>query len=203
MLPFRALRIPARMGMMVSFSLAVLAGYGGARVGDWMRSERSRRLAFAGLGLVLLVEYASRPLPLWSAPTAPPPAYADIIGDRGDSPTAVLFEFPTGHMEDPEYLYYSTFHWQYLVNGYSGFFPPSYLKVVRSVANFPDAASFDAIKSHGARYLVVHGEWLYGTRYDELIVELDKRPDLKLVSRRPWTRADHHSEISVYRIAYP
>ena len=32
-LPFRALRIPARMGIMVGFSLAVLAGYGVTRIG--------------------------------------------------------------------------------------------------------------------------------------------------------------------------
>src|SRR5207237_990317 len=35
-LPFRALRIPARMGIMVGFSLAVLAGYGAARIGEMM-----------------------------------------------------------------------------------------------------------------------------------------------------------------------
>jgi hypothetical protein len=202
-LPFRALRIPARMGIMVGFSLAVLAGYGAARIGERLPSATKRRALFVALGVLMLVEYASRPLPLWSAPTKPPDVYADIIRDRGDSPTAVLFEFPTGHMEDPEYLYFSTFHWQYLVNGYSGFFPPSYLRVVKAVEDFPDAPSFDAIKSHGVRYLVIHGEWLYGARYEELVAELDKRPDLKLVSRRPWTREDNHKEISVYRLAYP
>jgi len=203
LLPFRALRIPARMGIMVAFSLAVLAGYGAARIGEMIEQPRHRRLVFTALGLVLLLEYASKPLPLWQAPATPPEVYADIARDRGDSPTAVLFEFPTGHMEDPEYLYYSTFHWQYLVNGYSGFFPPSYLKVVKAVADFPDAASFDVIKSHGARYVVVHGEWLYGARYEELVAALDRRPDLKLISRHPWQREDHHSEISAYRVVYP
>jgi len=202
-LPFRALRIPARMGIMVVFSLAVLGGYGSARIGEMMRQARRRQAIFVAIGLALLLEYASKPLPLWSAPTTPPGAYADIVRDRGDSPTAVLFEFPTGHMEDPEYLYYSTFHWQYLVNGYSGFFPPSYMKVTKAVANFPDATAFDAIKSHGARYIVVHGEWLYGARYEELVAELDRRADLKLISRRPWQREDHHSEVSVYRVVYP
>jgi len=202
-LPFRALRIPARMGIMVVFSLAVLAGYGAARIGEMLKRPRRRQIAFVALGLVLLLEYASKPLPLWLAPTTPPDVYADIARDRGDSPTAVLFEFPTGHMEDPEYLYFSTFHWEYLVNGYSGFFPPSYLKVVRAVADFPDAASFDMIKSHGARYIVVHGEWLYGARYEELVAALDRRPDLKLISRHSWQREDHHSEISAYRVSYP
>jgi hypothetical protein len=201
-LPFRALRIPARMGIMVSFSLAVLGGFGAARLAGSMRTPRAARLALAAVGAIILIEYASKPLPLWRPPLAPPAAYAAIERDRGDSPTAVLFEFPTGHMEDPEYLYYSVFHWQFLVNGYSGFFPPSYQRVVRGVANFPDGASFDMIKSHGARYLVVHGEWLYGARYETLIPQLDRRSYLTLVTRVPWTREDHHSEISVYRIEY-
>jgi len=201
-LPFRALRIPARMGIMVSFSLAVLGGFGAARLAGSMRTPRAARLALAAVGAIILIEYTSKPLPLWRPPLAPPAVYAAIERDRGDSPTAVLFEFPTGHMEDPEYLYYSVFHWQFLVNGYSGFFPPSYQRVVRGVANFPDGASFDMIKSHGARYLVVHGEWLYGARYETLIPQLDRRSDLTLVTRVPWTREDHHSEISVYRIEY-
>jgi hypothetical protein len=201
-LPFRALRIPARMGVMVGFSLSVLAGYGAARIGERLQSPAARRAAFVALGLLMLGEYASRPLPLWRAPTEPPESYADIVRDNRDGATAVLFEFPTGHMEDPEYLYFSTFHWQYLINGYSGFFPPSYLKVVKAVQRFPDDAAFDAIKSHGVRYLVIHGEWLYGARYETLVADLNRRPDLTLISRRPWTREDHHSEISVYRVLY-
>ena len=201
-LPFRALRIPARMGIMVSFSLAVLGGYGAARLAEGGRTPRAQRIVLAAIGALILIEYASKPLALWRPPDAPPPVYAAIARDRGDSPTTVLFEFPTGHMEDPEYLYYSVFHWQFLVNGYSGFFPPSYQRVVRAVADFPDGASFDVIKSHGARYVVIHGEWLYGARYETLIPQLDRRADLKLVARVPWTREDHHSEISVYRIDY-
>ena len=200
--PFRAIRVPARMAIMVGFSLAVLAGYGVARIGERVRPASLRRAVFTALGALMLVEYASK-LTFWNAPTSPPQAYADIIRDRGDSPTAVLFEFPTGHLEDPEYMYYSTFHWQYLVNGYSGFFPPSYRKIVKAVDNFPDRTALDVIKSHGAHYIVIHGEWLYGARYETLIAELDRRSDVKLISRHPWTREDNHSEISVYRVTYP
>ncbi len=152
------------------------------------------------IGVLMLAEYASHPLELWAAPRQPPQAYADLVRDIGEGPTSVIFEFPTGNMEDPEYLYYSTFHWQYLVNGYSGFFPPSYQKIVNAVRGFPDETSMNVIRSHGVRYLVIHGEWLYGARYEELVAELDRRPDLKLVSRHPWQRQDKHAEISVYRV---
>jgi len=202
-LPFKALRIPARMGLMVGFSLAVLGGYGAARLAARLRSPAVRTTLLAAIGLLMLIEYASTPLEFWQAPRQPPEIYADLLRDRGDAPTAVLFEFPTLATSDPAYLYYSTFHWQTLINGYSGFFPPSYVRLVRAMRNFPDELSIDVIKSHGARYLVIHGEYLRGDRYETLIPQLDRRSDMRLVSRRPWQLPGKHAEISVYRVLYP
>ncbi|MBW8866183.1 MAG: hypothetical protein JF610_02460 [Acidobacteria bacterium] len=163
-----------------------------------------QRAVLGAIGLLMLVEYASVPLPLWPAPQTPPEVYADLVRDRGDSPTAVLFEFPSlGPTTDTAYLYYSTFHWQYLINGYSGFASPSYRRLSRAVDNFPDEPSIDAIKSHGVRYVVIHGEYLKGNRYATLIPQLDRRPDMTLVSRRPWQIPGKHAEISVYRVSYP
>jgi hypothetical protein len=201
-LPFKALRIPARMGLMVGFSLAVLAGYGAARIAGRLRSEPMRRGVLGALGVLMLVEYASTPLPFWHAPRNPPPIYADLVRDRGDSPTAVLFEFPTGLIPDAAYSYYSTFHWQWLVNGYSGFFPPWYGRLAKAVETFPDEPSMNAIKSHGVRYLAIHGEYLLGDRYKTLIPQLDQRRDLTLVSRHPWQTSYKHAEISLYRVNY-
>jgi len=199
-LPFKALRVPARMGLMVGFSLAILAGYGVARIAGRLGSGWARRAVVGALGALMLVEYASKPIQLWTAPLSPPPAYADIVRDRGDSPTAVLFEYPIGLIEDAAYSYYSTFHWQWLVNGYSGFFPPSYRRLASAMPDFPDEPSMDAIRSHGVRYLVIHGEYLRGDRYKTLIPQLDRRPDLTLVTRHPWATLSKHSEISVYRL---
>jgi hypothetical protein len=199
-LPFKALRIPARMGLMVGFSLAVLAGHGADRIAGKLRSAPMRRAGLGVLGALMLVEYSSTPLEFWHAPRRPPQIYADLIRDRGDSPTAVVFEFPTGLIEDSAYSYYSTFHWQWLVNGYSGFFPPSYFRLVKAMETFPDEPSIDEIKSHGTRYLVIHGEYLRGDRYKSLIPQLDRRPDLTLISRHPWQTSAKHAEISLYRI---
>jgi hypothetical protein len=196
-LPFRGLRIPARMGIIVGFSLAVLAGFGT----DELMRRWGRRVAVA-IAAIMLLEYASKPLDLRQMPTSPPESYADILRDRGEGPTTALFEFPASPYDDPTYMYYSTFHWQHIVNGYSGFFPPSYGRVLNAMKGFPNQASMDGMKAHGARYLVVHGERLYGARYEELIPQLDARHDLALVSRRPAFGPDGHKEISVYRISY-
>jgi hypothetical protein len=70
------------------------------------------------------------------------------------------------------------------------------------VENFPDNASIYAIKSHGARYLLVHGERLLGGRYEELTAHLGARPELTLFARTPAMREGQHGEISVYRVSY-
>src|SRR5262249_32941642 len=53
-LPFRGLRIPARMGIMVGFSLAVLAGYGVDRLTAAIASARRRRV-LVGVTAALMV----------------------------------------------------------------------------------------------------------------------------------------------------
>jgi Protein of unknown function (DUF6044)/Dolichyl-phosphate-mannose-protein mannosyltransferase len=201
-LPFRGLRVPARMGLMVGFSLAVLAGYGVARLTEMIRSPSARRSLVVVLGLLMLVEYASKPLVMQIIPTGPSEAYADLLKDVGDSPTAAIFEFPASSADDPTYMYYSTFHWQSLVNGYGGFFPPWYGPLMESMKRFPDGAPVAAVTAHGARYILVHGERLIGDRYRRLIYQLDMRPGLTLVSRRAAERQGQHGEISLYRLSY-
>jgi hypothetical protein len=201
-LPFRGLRAPARMGVMVGFSLAVLAGYGAARISDRLASGLARRVALTGIGVLILIECMSRPIPLQPIPRGVPEVYADMLHDRGDSPDAAIVEYPMSDHDDPTYMYYSTFHWQHLVNGYSGFFPPSYGEMLTAARSFPDAPFIDAIKARGVRYLLVHQERMIGTRYVRMIPQLDRRSDLILVSRRPGERYGQHGEISLYRVVY-
>jgi hypothetical protein len=193
-LPFRGLRIPARMGVIAGFSLSVLAGFGAARL------IRGRRWLAVAVAAVMILEYANHPLDLRRLPTTPPESYADLLANLEDGPTAAIFEFPGSAVDDPTYMYYSTFHWQNLVNGYSGFFPPSYIRLLNAMVNFPDEVSIGAIKGRGARYLLVHGERLFGARYEQVIEQISRRRDLALISRRPAEGPNGHKEISLYRI---
>jgi hypothetical protein len=200
-LPFRALRIPARMGLIAGFSLAVLAGYGAARIAERAPSGLIRRGVLAAIGALMLAEYASKPIPFQTVLVTPPGVYGDLLRDVGDSPTAPIFEFPAWSKADPMYMYYSTFHWQHLVNGYSGFFPPWYERFKEQTQAFPDIDSLQAMRAHGVRYVAVHGEWMIGDRYNRLIPRLDRHPELTLISRQPAMRTGQHGEISLYRLS--
>ena len=60
------------------------------------------------------------------------------------------------------YLYFSTFHWHPLVNGFTSFFPPDFDRRARWLVNpvrTPDEA-FAALMAAGTTHVVVHtGAW--------------------------------------------
>jgi hypothetical protein len=207
---FRALRVPARMALMAGVAIAVLAGFGLARMLARMGSERGR-IAVAAIALALvLADSWVAPLRLATVPTAPSAIYADLLADKGDPPRttiirrqsdpppAVVFEFPINR-EDTRFMYYSTFHWQSLVNGYSGFYSPRYGRLDQQLRRFPAHDALQELARLQVRYFVIHGEMMPPERYRELTAALDAlAPQVRLVSRRPWSGA----EISLYRFSF-
>ena len=195
--PFRALRIPALAVILVGFSLAVLAGFGIARISARIKAPGARAALALVCSVAALVEGCSTPVHLTTIPEAPPAIYADLLRDIGGSPAATIIEVPMILGGDQMYMYYSTFHWQRLLNGYSGFFPPSYVRLVAAMRGFPDASSLQALRVRGARYAVIHGELLPPETYQRLIDGITAcRCGLTLVSRRSW----QGREISLYRL---
>jgi hypothetical protein len=182
-IPFRAFRVPARFSMLVGLSLVVLAGYGVGRLMSHIRRSSLRYGVAAVLVAGFVFEaWSDRPLQqVWPRP----PAIYDWFHGR---PPSVLAELPTATDErrwDPEttYMYFSTFHWQRLLNGYSGAFPQSYFSFRRATATFPDDNSVRTLREQGADYVVLH-EDLYGrARYREVVDQVGRRADLEEVVR--------------------
>jgi hypothetical protein len=152
---YQGLRALARLGIFVVFFLAALAAYGYVALAELFPPKA--RLALAvGLCVLLLFEYRVRPLELVPYPNSPPPLYAWLSTQR----RGVVAELPmrTSGLpgSDPAYSYLSTFHWMPIVNGYSGFYPASYLGRLDDLAAFPDEKSVNRLREDGVRYVVVH-----------------------------------------------
>jgi hypothetical protein len=193
-LPYRGLRVPARFSVFVGFTLSVFAAYGVRRLTGRLRSARARRLLVAALATLVLTELRPRLLlePVWREP---PPAYARL------EPGAVLAEFPApteprGSWFDTRYMYFSTFHWRRLLNGNSGFFPPSYVEFMTKMQSFPGAESLAYLKTRKVDYVVVHGVFMDPSAYAGVRGTLDASSDVSLVDRFTW----EGREGSVYRL---
>jgi hypothetical protein len=153
---YQGLRAIARAGLFVLFFVAVLTSFGYAAVAFWLPQRLRRSVAIAFV-LLVAAEYRVRPLALVPYLNEPPPLYAWLA----TQPRGVVAELPMpvpGALpgNDPRYSYLSTFHWFPLLNGYSGFHPPSYVDRVDALRSFPDDASIARLRRDGARYVVVH-----------------------------------------------
>lgn len=194
---FRALRIPALAVVLVGFSLAVLAGFGFERLSRRFARRRVTWTLAAVVCAAILAESWPQPMHLWPAPNEPPPIYADLVADLRSSPPVPIVEIPMIVGGDQTYMYYSTFHRQQLLNGYSGFFPESYLQLAGVIRGFPDARSLHALRARGARYALVHGEFLEPGDYAAITKAVEAcQCGVTVLARRPW--ADR--EISLYRL---
>jgi len=153
---FESLRAPARLGLFVLFFLAILAAHGYAAIERALR-PRLRPVLGAGVCACLMLEYWVAPLRLVPYPNAPPPLYAWLARQ----PLGVVAEFPMPAPrelpgEDPRYAYMSTFHWMPTLNGYSGYYPASYVDRLGDLSDFPDDRATQALRGAGVMYVIVH-----------------------------------------------
>jgi hypothetical protein len=168
---FGGLRAPARASIFFLLCLGVLAARGCKAVVD-RTAPRFRVVATAALIGLVTLEYWVPPLRMVAYPNQPPPLDQFLqhqpYGVVAHFPMAQRFRLPGF---EPQYVFGSTFHWKPLVNGYSGYYPPSYLTRLVAVENFPDARSIEFLRGEGVKYLVLH-EALYRGAAPLLIMAL-------------------------------
>jgi hypothetical protein len=177
--PFRALRVPARFSMLVGLTLAILAGYGVARLAPHLRAPVRWAVTAATIAVVLAEVWPR--LDLVRAWLAPPAIYTSLDG-RND---VVLAEFPMpdiSQVDDGRTTYFSTFHWHKIVSGISGHYPISYLELLAMMRDFPSDAALDYLRARGVTHLAVHGSFYGLDDYRAVIGSLDKRTDLTLIA---------------------
>src|SRR5262249_20283352 len=155
--PVHNMRVPARFGIFVGMTLAILSGYGAARL--LRRWPRWHAVLTVAMGGAAIVEALPR-MPLAPVWRQPPPIYAKI-----PEADAVLAEFPmpendVGVSFDTIYMYFSTFHWHRLVNGYSGYYPSSYLDLMSHERDFPSDTAVSYLKGGGGGYVTINSAFL-------------------------------------------
>jgi hypothetical protein len=182
--PFRALRSPARIDIIVNLSIAILSAYGVS----WLIGRMRRATWHPGLGsaivAVLLIEYASSPV----IARAPEPSRVDSW--LAKQPPAVIVQLPlessSGGSRDWLYMFEGLSHRQKMLNGYSGYVPASYYAMIDSMRSFPDDHSTAFLRDRRVDYVVIRGG-LYSSQdeWSALLVKLQARSDLSLVSMFP------------------
>jgi hypothetical protein len=203
-----AFRAPGRLDVLPALGLAALAGIGMAGVGRVL-ADRLRAVplaaewAVAALVATAALAVAARGVPLRPIVTRAtlPPVYRWLAtAERGavlELPFHDVERYPLEREIEAERAYLSVYHWQPLLNGYSGYVPPSYRPVSALVRALPDPRALELLRrTTGLRWVVVHPElppaaraaWRGPAVGDATVVDLGvTEPDLEsaLLDRAP------------------
>jgi hypothetical protein len=147
---------------------SVLAGFGFLRCCELLNARfRLQRLgrwccqlgiAVLCLGLFML-ELGFKPFPLvWIQTAQEVPAVYRWLATQ--PPSGAILELPFGHAEDYQYTYFSTYHWLPIVNGRSGFIPPTYVQLTSELNALPSQPVIHSLSAVGVRWIVVHTDRL-------------------------------------------
>jgi hypothetical protein len=182
--PYRGLRAPSRASILVFLALAALAAYGWTRL---MRG-RSKMVVTIATGLMagaLLVEFNTR-LDKWlTVPDEP----AEVYRWLASQPRSVVAEVPLARADslhainDGLYMFNSTWHWQPMVNGYSGFFPATFIELAELTSSFPNDSSIAYLKTRGVDLLIIHGSLMTPEEFGEMTAALLARPDIEAMAQ--------------------
>jgi hypothetical protein len=187
----QVIRATSRFGILALLGVAVVAGFG-----VWVLEHRwgDRRVwPIVATGLVLAVNVEAFRAPMWYARFAGVPP---IYGTLKDVPQAVVAELPLPperqFAANAGYMLNSTSHWRPLLNGYSGFRPPSYSISRRAVVSFPQPESLLALHELGVTHVILHESGFIGSYGAQTLDGLDANPSLVKIA--------HEGNIRIYRL---
>jgi hypothetical protein len=123
--------------------------------------------------------------PLWLVLPSTPPAVARWLSQQ---PRSVVVEFPLPKADelhtihDGMYMYASIFHWQPLLNGYSGFYPRSYIELIEMMRRFPSDEAIAYLKEREVDLIVLHGAYMRPDQLGDWALTLNARRDTQGVA---------------------
>ncbi len=184
LLPYRGLRAPARAAILLYLAIAALGAYGWARLMRG-RGKAIETVAAVLMAIALLLEYRTN-MTKWLTLSEQPP---EVYHWLATQPRSVVAEVPFSRADrldsipDGLYMFNSTWHWQPIVNGYSGFYPKTFMELAEHTKSFPDEHSMAYLKQRGVDLLVIHGGLLGPKAFGEMTAALLARDDLEAMAQ--------------------
>jgi hypothetical protein len=179
------LRSPSRFAIIACCAIALLAGFGARAIAERIARRRAAPVATvaAALTMFVAIDDATRGMYLSSLTHQPRSTFNVYRTVRSLGPGALL-ELPITRLHalpgrEATYMYWSITHWQPLVNGYSGYYPPEFAQTVTRTENFPDDQSLRHLRSVGVRYVIVHRAFYADEQYRDLMQRIAARQELK------------------------
>jgi hypothetical protein len=181
---FNFIRASSRFNLLGLLGLAVLAGIGFDRIASRVRDAR-RPLLAATIGLLMVVESATMPLPAQPIQFEIPAV--DRWLDSRPKPFVVA-EVPVGNVYDYRilnrrqtvFMLHSTAHWQKTVHGYHGWRTRYHELLYTDMQAFPEEGVLARLSDLGVTYIVVHTELYPPGQWSKIEARIGATSSLRL-----------------------
>jgi hypothetical protein len=195
---FAQLRSPFRYAAFVQLGLCLLAVASLHRIGERGLGRISGKAAILALGILACLENLALPVTLVPVPAPPRTEWTQWLRAKPASTIVAHLPFASGphvsHYEvDAWHLYAQIDHQKRMVNGYSGFFPPGYLRFQLDMAReFPSLPLLCLLSDRlGVNTLVLDRNWL------------DEHAEALKVFHTGLALLYHDDHVSIFNLAPP
>lgn len=175
------MRVPARFYAFVSFGIVWFAAQALDRLLARQRPGRRPWIA-AGIGALVLFEVSPR---AWEWQALPTPAESpEVYGWLAETPAVrATLELPLDdNLAQIQYMHFWSSHWKPIVNGYSGFLAPHFVRLRQTgLRPAPTPSELADLRSWGVTHLVVHPGHLEKRRREQRFWEWVEREKIPLV----------------------
>ena len=155
---FEFIRVPARLAVVTMLALAVFSAL---ILSTFAAQSKLLKIAVPFIfALIVVTDHFYLPIDIitkqgFKPPKDIPKVYQWLGQQPGDF-SIIEIPLKKSLWKETEYMYYSIFHWKKMVNGYSGFEPPSYSEAVKLFNHFPNVPALKWARDHNIKYLIVH-----------------------------------------------
>ncbi|HEX5216072.1 MAG TPA: hypothetical protein VFV98_11465, partial [Vicinamibacterales bacterium] len=192
---FSMLRAPARFGILVELSAAILSGFA---IASLMRAPLTSRQRWLGAALVALAALRSSVGPLQLHDMPPLPRAYQRLANLPAEPVVMFpyFASAANRHRHTWYMMLSAYSWRPLLNGVSDYMPDQAWRDMPALRAFPSTRAWQVLRQRGARFVVVHwSDYPDGER--ELVAA-------RFLAYRSYLRPIVMDEVSLYEIvAWP
>ena len=174
--PLTMIRGVVRFGQIVLAAVAILAGFGLA----WLATRfPGRAMAAAAVLLVVAANVEALRAPFAYSRFEGISKLYDVLRTTGDDTVVVSMPFyPTASFHfNTRFMLGSTRFWKPIVNGYSGFKPPSLYENVKQLQGFPDDLSMARLGELGVTHVVVDARHMQEAALNRIV----QYPQLRLM----------------------
>ena len=192
---WEALRATGRAWVVGLLGVGLLAGLGALAIGRWFAGRfhgRARTVVGVVAAVALLGVLVEGYAPWTSADQGTVDVAVSPVDERlADLPPGGVLYLPALDQTSPlqeaftgfrqaENVYGTTAHHRLTPNGYSGYFPPSWKQISRTMYALPDPVALAELQRLGIRYVVVRS-WAKGGIWGHMLNPEFAAPPLKLL----------------------